>query len=53
LNNLALLLAATGDVPAARNYLQRAVAILEARLGPNHPNTRTVRANLQSLDPSL
>ena len=59
LNNLAMLLAEVGDLPApvaqaqvaeARAYLERALRIFEAKLGPDHPDTRTVRNNLASLD---
>ncbi|MCW5847141.1 MAG: tetratricopeptide repeat protein, partial [Anaerolineae bacterium] len=40
------LLRAMGDLPAARPYLERALAIFEVKLGPDHPNTRIVRGNL-------
>ena len=40
---------ALGDYAGARPLLERALAICEAKLGPNHPNTKTVRDNWQSL----
>ncbi|MCB9109541.1 MAG: tetratricopeptide repeat protein, partial [Anaerolineales bacterium] len=49
LNNLAALLEAQGDYEAARPYLERALAICEAVLGPDHPNTQTVRLNLEKV----
>ncbi len=53
LNNLALLYASTGRPAEAAPLCQRALAILEARLGPDDPNTRTVRANLEALKQAL
>ncbi|HVR98913.1 MAG TPA: tetratricopeptide repeat protein, partial [Thermoanaerobaculia bacterium] len=38
-----------GDLAAARPYYERALAIFEARLGPDHPDTKTVRENLAAL----
>ena len=38
-----------GDHAGARPYYERALAILEAKLGPDHPHTNIVRRNLQSL----
>ena len=52
LNNLGGLLQAMGDFPAARPYFEQALAILEQSLGPDHPNTQTVRRNLASLPKS-
>jgi tetratricopeptide (TPR) repeat protein len=49
LNNLGSLLHAMGDLDGARPYYERALAILEARLGPEHPNTQIVRGNLKRL----
>ena len=49
LNNLGTLLQAMGDPAGARPYYERALAILERVFGPNHPDTRTVRRNLQFL----
>ncbi|MCC6537078.1 MAG: tetratricopeptide repeat protein, partial [Bryobacterales bacterium] len=37
---------ALGDIPTARTYLERALRIWTATLGPDHPHTRTVAANL-------
>ena len=39
----------TADLAAARPYMERALAIFEARLGPDHPNTQTARRNLDRL----
>jgi hypothetical protein len=36
----------------ARPYFERALAILTARLGPDHPHTQTVRRNLVTLTDS-
>lgn len=38
-----------GDLAGARPYYEQALAILTARLGPDHPNTQTVRNNLTAL----
>jgi hypothetical protein len=43
------LLQAMGDLQGARPYFERALAILTARLGPDHPHTQTVRRNLDAL----
>jgi hypothetical protein len=34
-----------GDIEIARQYLKRALTILEASLGPDHPSTRSIRKN--------
>jgi hypothetical protein len=39
-------LQALGDLPGARDQFERALAISEAALGPDHPTVRTVRRNL-------
>ncbi len=39
----------TGDYAGARAAYERALRILEQTLGPDHPNTQTVRHSLQSL----
>jgi tetratricopeptide (TPR) repeat protein len=39
LGNLAIVLADQGDLDAARRLHERALAIREARLGPDHPDT--------------
>ncbi|HEX9374479.1 MAG TPA: hypothetical protein VF897_25915, partial [Roseiflexaceae bacterium] len=38
------------DLAGARPYYAQALAICEARLGAEHPTTRTIRANLATLD---
>jgi Flp pilus assembly protein TadD len=50
-NNLGSVLQAQGDLPGARACLERAVAIFEATLGPDHPETQTARNNLAALPP--
>jgi hypothetical protein len=35
-----------GDLPAARDHFQRALAIYQAQLGPDHPNTVKASRNL-------
>ncbi|MCB0222600.1 MAG: tetratricopeptide repeat protein [Anaerolineae bacterium] len=40
---------AMGDNEGARPYYERALAILEKRLGPNHPYSQVVRNNLAAL----
>ena len=49
LNNLGTLLEAQGDLTGARLYYERALAILEERLGSQHQNTQIARGNLQRL----
>ncbi|MDO4806364.1 MAG: tetratricopeptide repeat protein [Coriobacteriales bacterium] len=46
LNNLGAVCWAEGDYAAARAHLERALQIVEHKLGPNHPYTRTSRNNL-------
>ncbi|MCA9922350.1 MAG: tetratricopeptide repeat protein, partial [Anaerolineales bacterium] len=43
------LLQAVGDFEGARPFLERAVAIWEAKLGPDHPHTKIGRNNLAAL----
>jgi len=50
---VALLYLDTGRDAEAEPLFQRALAICEARLGPDHPNTKTVRANLAELRQKL
>ena len=38
-----------GDLPGARQQYERALAITEAALGPDHPDVRTMRSNLDSV----
>ena len=49
LNNLGTLLQAMGDPAGARPYLERALAIWERVLGPDHPDTASSLNNLGSL----
>jgi len=53
LNNLALLLQNTNRLAEAEPLYSRARAIFEKSLGPNHPNTVTVRNNLAALMAAL
>ena len=50
LNNLALLLQDTNRLGEAEPLMRRALAIDEESLGPDHPNTATVRKNLAALE---
>jgi tetratricopeptide (TPR) repeat protein len=49
LNNLANFLRDQGNYAAAEPLYRRALAILETKLPPNHPNTIKVRNNLSQL----
>ena len=49
LNNLAFLYQDQGKLDAAEPLLERALAICEQSLGPEHPNTITGRENLAAL----
>jgi Flp pilus assembly protein TadD len=49
LHNLALLLQAQGDLPAARPLAERALAIREKELGPEHRDTSSSLNNLALL----
>jgi len=49
LNNLVQLVKVTNRLKQAKPLMRRALKILEDSLDPNHPQTRTVRKNLQSL----
>jgi Tetratricopeptide repeat len=42
-------LKAQGDLTGASAAYERALEIFERALGPDHPSTHTVRANLDSL----
>ena len=53
LNNLALLLQDQGDNVAARPLFERALAVTEAALGPTHPTTQRIRANLADLQTQM
>lgn len=52
LNNLGALLDSRGDFAGARPYYERALAISEKALGPDHPKTRIVRKNPAGLNAS-
>jgi tetratricopeptide (TPR) repeat protein len=52
-NNIGLILQAQGDLTGALPHLQRALRILEATYGPENPLTKTVSANLASLQQAL
>ena len=43
------MLPAFGDLEGARAQLERALAIGEAALDPNHPTVGTIRGNLDSV----
>lgn len=49
LNNLGLLLYNMGRKAEAEPLVRRALAIVEDEPGPNHPNAKNVRKNLQFL----
>lgn len=49
LNNLGVLLQAMGDLSGARPYYERALAIQEKVLGPEHPDTARSLNNLANL----
>ncbi|MHC1574770.1 MAG: tetratricopeptide repeat protein [Candidatus Methanogasteraceae archaeon] len=48
-NNLGLILQDLGDLEAAKECVERALAIFQMFLGEDHPSTVTVRSNLESL----
>ncbi len=50
-NNLGGVLREQGDLAGARAHFERALAILERSLGPDHPKTQLVRENLDGLPP--
>jgi hypothetical protein len=49
LNNLAALFEAQGKYAEAEPLYRRAIAICEKTLGPEHPDTKTARENLEIL----
>ena len=49
-NNLGSVLKAEGDLAGARAAYERALAIAEKALGPDHPNTVIFRRNLDILN---
>ena len=48
-NNLGSVLQDLGNLAGAQAAYQRALAIFEKSLPPNHPNVKVVRGNLESL----
>lgn len=52
-NNLGGAWDALGEYHKSIGYYEQALAIFEARLGGEHPNTRTVRENLEVLKAQL
>ena len=48
-NNMALVYKAKKDLPKAKEYWEKAYAIFLKRLGPNHPNTKLVKGELDAL----
>jgi Tetratricopeptide repeat len=48
LYSLGLLLRDLGQLEAARPYLERALAICEKVLGPDHPDTATARVAIDA-----
>jgi Flp pilus assembly protein TadD len=48
-SNLGMILKAKGDLEGAQKQTERALRILEARLGPNNPSTQIARSNLESI----
>ena len=48
-NNMALVYKAKKDLSKAKEYWEKAYAILLKKLGPNHPNTKSVKGQLDAL----
>ena len=48
-NNLAMIYQAMGDFTAALEWFEKALAICEKTLGPDHPNTKIVLNNIDKL----
>jgi tetratricopeptide (TPR) repeat protein len=48
-NNLGSVLQDLGELQEARKLYERALKILRERLGEDHPNTRIVAGNLDSV----
>jgi Tetratricopeptide repeat len=48
-NNLGTVLADLGDLAGARTHQERALEIIEATLGPDHPNVAILRRNLHGV----
>jgi hypothetical protein len=53
LDNLGHVLAEQGELDRARSFHERALAIYEARLGPDHPDTERSRRNLAAVKAAL
>uniref|UniRef100_UPI0035B075F2 tetratricopeptide repeat protein n=1 Tax=Promineifilum sp. TaxID=2664178 RepID=UPI0035B075F2 len=53
LNNLGVLCYDEGNLPDAAAYMRRALAIRERVLGPQHPDTRQSRANLDAIEAAM
>lgn len=49
LNELGFHLHSVGDLDGARQHYERALRIFTDTFGPDHPNTQTVRRNLDAL----
>ncbi|HPR66095.1 MAG TPA: tetratricopeptide repeat protein, partial [Methanothrix sp.] len=49
INNLGSVMQAMGDFEGAKVHFERALNIFQDRLGEEHPKTRLVRTNLESL----
>jgi Tfp pilus assembly protein PilF len=48
-SNLAAIQKDQGDLPGARASMERAIAIAEKHLGPDHPNLAAMRSNLATI----
>jgi hypothetical protein len=53
MSNLAVMLAALGDLSSARDLLQQAVHTYQQLLGPEHPTTRTAMGYLIAVQRAL
>ena len=48
-NNMAYVYKATKDLAKAKEYWEKAYAIYLKKLGPNHPDTKDTKAELDAL----
>jgi hypothetical protein len=48
-NNMAYVYKAKKDLVKAKEYWEKAYAIFSEKLGPNHPNTKRVKGQLDAL----
>ena len=48
-NNMAYVYKAKKDLAKAKEYWEKAYAICSEKLGPNHPNTKLVKGQLDAL----